>query len=143
MLVHMLYVPCLMMGAESAAKLLSVGFALTIALALYASARRFFDERTGYLAALAFFGAGMVVEVAITARIDVTLAGALFLATYAMTVYFEQRLPKWLWLSAFLSGVAVATKLTALIWVGGLGLVYLFETLRKGSASERVRQLGL
>lgn len=143
MLVHMLYVPCLMMGADSAAKLLSVGFALTIALALYAYARRFFDERTGYLAALAFFGAGMVVEVAITARIDVTLAGVLFVATYAMTVYLEQRLPKWLWLSAFLSGGAVATKLTALIWVGALGLVYLFETLRKGSARERVRQFGL
>jgi hypothetical protein len=143
MLVHMLYVPCLIIGADSATKVLSVGFALLTAIALYAFARRFFDERTGYLAALAFFGGGMVVEVAVTARIDVTLAGALFLATYAMTVYLEERLPKWLWLSAFLSGIAVATKLTALIWVGALGLVYLFETLRQGSARERVRQVGL
>jgi hypothetical protein len=143
MLVHMLYVPCLMIGADSAAKLLSVGFALTISLALYAYARRFFDQRTAYLAALAFFGGGMVVEVAITARIDVTLAGSLFLATYAMTVYLEQRLAKWLWLSAFLSGVAVATKLTAIIWIGALGLVYLIEALRRGTGRERVRHLGL
>jgi hypothetical protein len=143
MLVHMLYAPCLMIGADSAAKLLSVGFSLVTALGLFAYARRFFDERIGYLAALAFFGGGMVVEVAVTARIDVTLAAVLFLATYAMTIYLEQRSRKWLWLSAFLSGVAVATKLTALIWVGALGLVYLVETLRRGSARERLRQVGL
>jgi hypothetical protein len=143
MLVHMLYAPCLMIGADSAAKLLSVGFSLVTALGLFAYARRFFDERTGYLAALAFFGGGMVVEVAVTARIDVTLAGALFLATYAMTIYLEGRSLKWLWLSAFLSGVAVATKLTALIWVGAIGLTFLVETLRRGSMKDRLRQIGL
>src|SRR5437879_141080 len=94
-LAHMLYAPCLMLGADSAAKLLSVGFALLTALSLYAYARRFFDERVGYVAALAFFGGGMVVEVAITARIDVTLAAVLFLATYALTVYLEQRSLRW------------------------------------------------
>ena len=143
MLAHMLYVPCLMMGADSAAKLLSVGFALLISFALYAYARRFFDERIGYLAALAFFGAGMVVEVGVTARIDVTLAGVLFLDTYAMTVYLDQRLPKWLWLSAFLSGIAVGIKLTALIWIGALGCMYLIQTLHEASARERLRHLWL
>lgn len=141
MLAHMLYVPCLMIGADSAAKLLSVGFTLLISFALYAYARRFFDESIGYLAALAFFGAGMVLEVGVTARIDVTLAGVLFLATYAMTVYLDHRLPRWLWLSAFLSGVAVGIKLTALIWVGALGCAYLIQTLYRASGRERLRHL--
>jgi hypothetical protein len=136
MLAHMLYAPCLMLGADSAAKLLSVGFALVTALSLYAYARRFLDQATGYVAALGFFGAGMVVEVAITARIDVILAGFLFFATYSLTVYLENRKTRWLWLSAFLSGVAVSIKLTGLIWVAILGCVYLLQTLPKSSKRE-------
>lgn len=143
LLAHMLYAPCLMLGADSAAKLLSVGFALLTGLALYAYARRFFDERVGYVAALAFFGAGMVVEVAITARIDVTLAGVLFLATYAMTVYLEDRSLKWLWLSAFLSGAAIGIKLTGFLWVAILGCTYLIQTLYRTPMKERLRHLRL
>jgi hypothetical protein len=136
MLAHMLFAPCLMLGADSAAKLLSVGFALLTALSLYAYARRFFDGATGYVAALGFFGAGMVVEVAITARIDVILAGFLFLATYSLTVYLEDRKTQWLWLSAFLSGIAVSIKLTGLLWVVILGCLYLVQTLPRASKLE-------
>jgi 4-amino-4-deoxy-L-arabinose transferase-like glycosyltransferase len=136
MLAHMLFAPCLMLGADSAAKLLSVGFALVTALSLFAYARRFFGEATGYVAALGFFGAGMVVEVAITARIDVILAGFLFLATYSLTVYLEDRKTRWLWLSAVLSGVAVSIKLTGLLWVAILGCVYLIQTLPRASIQE-------
>jgi hypothetical protein len=133
---HMLYVPCLMVGADSATKLLSVGFALVTALALYGYACRFLNQTTGYIAALALFGAGMVTQVATSARIDVTLAGVLFLATYAMTVYLEDRIVKWLWLSAFLSGFAVSIKLTGLLWVAILGSVYLIQTGYKSSFRE-------
>jgi hypothetical protein len=130
---HMLYAPCLMVGADSATKLLSVGFALVTALALYGYASRFLTQTTGYVAALAFFGAGMVTQVGTTARIDVTLAGVLFLATYAMTVYLEDRIVKWLWLSGLLSGIAVSIKLTGLLWVAILGAVYLIQTGYKSS----------
>lgn len=136
MLAHMLFAPCLMLGADSAAKLMSVGFALLTALSLFAYARRFFDGATGYLAALGFFGAGMVTEVAITARIDVILAAFLFLATYSLTIYLEDRETRWLWLSAFLSGVAVSVKLTGLSWVALLGCMYLFETLMRSPKPE-------
>jgi 4-amino-4-deoxy-L-arabinose transferase-like glycosyltransferase len=141
MLVHMLYAPCLMFGADSATRLLSVGFALLTALALYAYAVRFFNRSVGYFAALAFFGAGMIVEVAITARIDVTLAGFLFLSTYGLTVYLEERLRAWLWLSAVFSGIAVGIKLTGLLWVALLGCVYLVQTLYKSSSAERLAHL--
>jgi hypothetical protein len=137
-LVHMLYAPCLMIGADSATKLLSVGFGLLTAVSLFAYARRFLDSTTGYVAALALFGAGMVVEVATTARIDVTLAGMLFLATYAMTVYLEDRSLKWLWLSAIFAGVGVGVKLTGLLWVALLGFTYLAQTLYKATAAQRL-----
>jgi hypothetical protein len=135
----MLYAPCLMLGADSATKLLSVGFALLTGVSLFAFARRFLDAATGYVAALAFFGAGMVVEVATTARIDVTLAGLLFLATYAMTVYLEDRSTRWLWLSAVFSGIGVAVKLTGLLWVAILGVIYLAQTLYKTTLAQRLQ----
>lgn len=143
MLLHMLYAPCLMLGADSATKLLSVGFALLTAVSLFAYANRFLDSATGYVAALAFFGAGMVMEVATTARIDVTLAGMLFLATYAMTVYLEDQSTRWLWLSAVFSGIAVGIKLTGLLWVAILGLTYLAQTLYQATLKQRVRYLQL
>lgn len=138
---QMLYAPCLMVGADSATKLLSVGFALLAALSLYAYACRFFDQATGYVAALAFFGAGMVTQVSTTARIDVTLAGVLFLATYSMTVYLKERAPRWLWLSAFLSGIAISIKLTGLLWVAILGCVYLIQVGYKASRRDFVVHL--
>jgi 4-amino-4-deoxy-L-arabinose transferase-like glycosyltransferase len=130
-----------MVGADSAPRLLSVGFALLTALSLYAYARRFLDQATGYVAALAFFGAGMVTQVSTTARIDVTLAGILFLATYAMAVYLEERVAKWLWLSAFFSGVAISIKLTGLLWVAILGCVYLLQLGYKSFRADLVVHL--
>jgi len=128
-LIHMIYALCLMAGSDIAARLFSLFLAVGVSLAIYGFCSRYLTRRVGVLAMFAFFGAGMVVEVAVTTRIDVSLAGMLFLCTYAMVNYLETRDRGWLWLSALLAGFSLGIKHTAAIWVALIGCMYLVHLL--------------
>ncbi|MEW6126582.1 MAG: glycosyltransferase family 39 protein [Acidobacteriota bacterium] len=132
-LIQMIYAVCLLAKADIASKLFSLILAVLGLLALYAFGKRFFGHRVGVIAMLAFFGAGMVVEVAVTARVDVTLALGVFLATYAMMVYFESQKSAWLYISAALSGLSLGVKYTAGIWLLLLAVMYLVESFIRRS----------
>lgn len=129
LLIHMIYAFCLLIKADIAAKMFSLFLTLTTALALYGFCARFLTRHIGMLSMLAFFGAGMVIEVAVTALIDATLAGMLFVATYAMMVYLDSKQTGWLYTSALLSGFALGIKLTAGPWLALLGFMYLAESI--------------
>lgn len=133
-LIQMIYAVCLLAKADIAARLYSLAMAMVTALGLYAFCARFLSPRAGIIALFAFFGAGMVVEVAVTARIDVTLAGMLFFATYGMMVHLATGQKGWLYLSAILSGFALGIKLTAGLWIALLGVMYLTESLLRNKA---------
>lgn len=128
-LINMIYVLCQMAGSDIAARVFSLFLAIATAIALYAFCARFLTRRTGVIAMFAFFGAGMVVEVAVTARIDVSLAGMLFLATYAMINHLETDRLGWMWLSAILSGFSLGIKSSAGPWLVVVGLMYVYEKL--------------
>lgn len=128
-LVQMIYAACLIFGSDIAAKLFSLGLTLTCAISLYGFCARFLNRRAGAVAMIGFFGAGMVVEVGTTSRIDVTLGCMLFLATHSMIVYLESKQTGWLLMSAALSGFALGTKYSAGVWLALLGAMFLYETL--------------
>ena len=129
LLIHMVYAVCLLAKADTAAKLLSLLLAVICALSMYAFSARFLTRRAGVVAMFGFFGAGMIAEVAVTSRIDVSLAGMLFLATHAMVTYFETNERGWLYGSAILSGLSLGVKYTAGIYIFLLGIMYLLESL--------------
>jgi len=127
-LIQMLYALCLMAKADIAAKLFSLCLAFVCSISLYAFGCRFLTRRAGLIAMFSFFAAGMVVEVAVTARIDVSLAGMLFLATYAMMLYFQTRQSAWLYTSAMLAGFGLGIKYSAGIAIVFLGVMFLVES---------------
>jgi 4-amino-4-deoxy-L-arabinose transferase-like glycosyltransferase len=129
LLVHMFYAVCLIAKADIAARLFSLALAVTTAIALYAFCARFFTRKMGALAMFGLFGAGMVTEVAITTRVDLAQAGMGFVALYAMMNYLETDTRGWLWASALLSGFNLGIKYTAGIWVGMVGVMFLYESL--------------
>jgi hypothetical protein len=126
-LVQMIYGICLIAKADIAAKLFSLVLAVICSLALYGFCRRFLTRRAGVAAMFAFFAAGMVVEVAITARVDVSLAGMLFMTAYAMMAYFQSGERGWLYLSALLAGFSLGIKYSAGIYILLLAVMYLEE----------------
>ncbi|HKP11203.1 MAG TPA: glycosyltransferase family 39 protein [Blastocatellia bacterium] len=133
-LMQMIYAVCLMAKTDVAPRVLSLIVALTCAMAVYGFCARFLSRRTGVVAAFAFFGAGMVIEVSVTCRVDVSLACMLFVATHAMMVSLKTGERGWLVASALMSGFALGIKHTAAVWILLLGVMFLLESLMTKSA---------
>jgi 4-amino-4-deoxy-L-arabinose transferase-like glycosyltransferase len=137
-LVHMLYVPLLAVGAESAPAVISAIVALLLALTMYAVGRRLFDEETGRLASVLVWGSPAILLVAVTARVDVSTTWFLVLAHFAVVLCLERReIGGWWWIAAVMTGLAVATKFSALAYLAGLGPVMLWVLLRERDRSLR------
>lgn len=128
-LIHMIYSVCLLAGSDVAARLISLFLAVGTSFAIFGFCTRYVNKRTAAAAVFAFFSAGMVVEVAVTCRIDVSLAGMLFLCTYAMVNYLDTGQRGWLWVSALLAGFSLSIKHTAVLWLAFIGLMYLVQRL--------------
>jgi 4-amino-4-deoxy-L-arabinose transferase-like glycosyltransferase len=128
-LIHMIYAVCLLAHSDIAAKLFSLLLTLITSIALYGFCGRFLTRSVGLVAMFGFLSACMVVEVGVSTRIDVSLAGMLFVATYAMILYLDTREMKWLVASAILSGFSLGIKLNALLWLSCLGAMFLFESI--------------
>src|SRR5262249_38376177 len=126
-LIHMIYALCIMAKSDTAARLFSLTLAVFTALAIYAFCVRFLERKTGVIALFGLFGAGMVIEVATTSRVDVSLAGMCFAAAYAVIVYLETGRAGWLYLSAILSGLAMGIKYDAGVWALLIAVIYLVE----------------
>jgi dolichyl-phosphate-mannose-protein mannosyltransferase len=129
-LVQMIYAIFLLAKADIAAKFFSLFLGVTCAVALYGFSARFLNRTVGLISMFAFFGAGMVIEVAVTTRIDLSLAGMLFLAAYAMMAHLESGERGWLYASAILSGLSLGIKYSAGGWVALIVVMYLVESLR-------------
>jgi hypothetical protein len=137
-LMQMVYALCLMAKTDIAPRVFSLLVALICALAIYGFCARFLSRRTGVVAAFAFFAAGMVIEVAVTCRVDVSLACVLFLATYAMMIHLHTNDRGWLMASALMSGFALGIKHTAAVWILLLGVMVVLESLLTKSAPLRL-----
>lgn len=128
-LIHMVYAAGRLAGSEVAARLFSLFLAIGTSLGIFGFCARFLTRRIGAVAMFAFFAAGMVVEVAVTSRIDGSLAGMLFFTTYAMVNYLDTHERGWLWISALLAGFSLGIKHTAVIWLALVGVMYLVQRL--------------
>jgi hypothetical protein len=114
-LVHMLYLLLLACGSVTGPALLSAFFALFLGLTVFAFARRFFSAQTAAFSFQLVWSSTIVLLIAITPRIDVTLAQFLFLAHFALLLAMRNK--SFLYLSAVLLGFAVGIKHSALIYV--------------------------
>lgn len=138
-LIHMIYALCLMAGSDIAAKFFSLGLCVATALALYGFGERFITRSVAAVAVFVFFAAGMVVEVGVTTRVDVAVAGMLFVTTYAMINYLDTGERGWLWTSALLAGFSLGIKHSAALWLLLVGVLYLVESLRKASFTSTLK----
>ena len=142
-LIHMIYALCLMARSDIAARVFSLFLAVAAAFALYGFSVRFLSRRVAALSLFGFFAAGMIVEVAITTRIDVALAGMLFMATYAMINFLSTARREWLWVAATLSGLSLGIKHTAAIWLVVVAVMYVVEMFRNRRPMVKILKLGI
>lgn len=140
-LVHMLYLPQLAARSTSGPALLSGALALLLGLAVFSFARRFFDASTATLSLALVWGTTTLLLVAITPRVDVTVALYLFLAHYGLLVALESPEERgFVMLPAVLLGCAVGIKYNALAYVVALAPLAAWAVVKRtGGVSAAVR----
>jgi len=126
-LIHMLYAPLLALGSPAAPAVLSVFFALLLGLALFSLGTRFFSGPTASLSLTTLWATTSILLVAITPRLDVTLALYLFLGQYALLIALSdpQRM-RYFYLAALILGSAIGVKYNSLAYVLALSPLVLW-----------------
>lgn len=123
--VEMLYLLGLALGSDELPGLLHLAFAGMTALATFGLGRRFFDARTGWMAAAIFLSATTIAVYGPMPNIDYGWAYFDFLAVCAFVTWTRDRQPAWLVVAGVASGLSLGSKfLGALTCMAiGLGLV--------------------
>jgi len=121
--------------SDALAQALSTMTAFFTALAMGAFGARFFSRRLGFIVFCVFWAAGVVAETATTSHVDLNLTFYIFLGIYAVFIHLERndKTPAWrngwLIIGAIAIGFALATKYTALFWLGAIPLWLGWERL--------------
>ncbi len=120
-LAHMLYLPLLALGSSAGPALLSAFIAVLLGLAVFAFTARFLGERTASLSLALLWGTTTLLLVAVTPRLDGTLAFYLFLAHYALVLALSSSSSRaQFYLAAVLLGAAIGIKYNAVPYMLGL-----------------------
>lgn len=136
-LAHMLYLPLLAVGSPSGPALLNACTALLLGLAAFAFCARFLGRATAEWTLALLWGSTLLVMVAITPRVDVTLAWYLFLAHYALLAARDDPSSRrFLYLAGALLGFAFGVKYHALAYALALSPLVLWV------APSRAREAG-
>jgi hypothetical protein len=139
-------VPLLAFKAPAGPALLNVAFAAALGAVVLVFARRFFSLRAGRAALLVLWGSPILVLVAITPKVDVTLVYFLTLGHFALLAAREspERTGRWLALAGGILGFAAGIKYLALPYVVALSpLVLAIAVGRDAKLPGRARLLAV
>ncbi|MDP2637827.1 MAG: glycosyltransferase family 39 protein [Candidatus Levybacteria bacterium] len=114
-LTEMLYIFGLTIGTEISAKFIHFSFGILSLIALYKVSRKFLSTTYSLLAVVMFYSNLVVGWMSITAYVDLARTFFEIMALWAFLEWQEKMKTKWLILSAMLLGLAVSTKLLAMV----------------------------
>jgi hypothetical protein len=110
---EMLFLSGMLLKGDVVAHLIHWGYALLVALALYAFGREHFGHRTGLLSQAIFLSIPTVLTIAAWAYVDLALSLYGFAAYWALTRWLDdRRAGGWLCLAGVLAGMAFSIKYT-------------------------------
>ncbi len=145
-LAHMLYIPALAFGAPSTPAVLSTLFALALGFLVLRVTSNVFTVAEARLGLVLLWGSPILMLVAATPKVDVTLAFFLLAGHYALlnALYQPPRVGKWMALSGLVLGLAVGVKYLALVYVAALSpLVFLILFQAAGPGRHPLRTASL
>lgn len=128
-LTEMLYIPLLMFGNESGAKLVHFTFGILILIVIYKISNKYLSKNLSLLAAIIFYSNLVVGWESITAYIDLARTFFEALALWGFLKWTENKQRKWLTISGIMLGLAISAKVIALesifIFIPLFGYLYL------------------
>lgn len=141
-LLQLLYLPFLAVGSEAGPALLNGIFALLLALTVYRLGEQLFDVETGFFSSVLLWTATGLLFVAITARVDTTLAFFLLLGQGAVALALVDRKDSrdHLIRAALVLGLAAGAKYHALAYTAAVAPVGAWALWKAaGAGRDRVR----
>lgn len=141
--IHLLYLPLLAVGSTSGPAMLNAAMALLLGVGVVAYGRRFLGPGSGLLGGVLLWGTSTILLVAITARIDVTLALFALLAVHSLLQALTRAEPGPPYvLSGALLGLCVGIKFTGLVVGAAAAPLALWVCWRRWEGRHRLRALG-
>jgi len=126
--VDLLYIPPVLLGLESAAKLIHLECGVLLGLGVYTLAGRLLKSRQGaWLALLVLATTPVIGTVGGYAHTDLGWALFEFLAAYALLCWIVEEKKGWLWLAGVFAGLGLGSKYLGLPVLGVLGLTLLVQ----------------
>ncbi len=127
-LTEMLFLAGMLLKGDVVAHLIHWGYAVMVALALYAFGREHFGRRVGLLSQAIFLSIPTVLTIAAWAYVDLALSFYSFAAYWALTRWLDdRRAGGWLCLAGVLAGMACSIKYTGASAVLVLILLILYR----------------
>ena len=144
-LAHLPYLPLLALQAPAAPALLNALFALVLAAVVTAESARVGSRSARILASILVFGSPILLLVAATPKVDVTLALFLFLGHVALVRARERpdESRGWLIAGGLALGFGVGIKLLALPWIAALAPLLIVMVAARRPRPAGLRQLAL
>lgn len=141
---HMLYLPFLGVGAAAGPALLNAAVLLLLGLSVLTAGDRLFGPTVAAIAYVVLWGTSSLILVAVTPRLDVSLAFVLFLVHYAVIRSGEDTQPNALVVAAMLAGIAVGMKYHALPFLAALSPVAIWMSFEaEGRRPRALRLIGM
>jgi len=128
--IEMLYAICLMFDVQTGPALVHLTCAVLLTLATWSFARRLLGPRVAWFSVAALITSSDLLHWAPLPNIDLGLACYVFLALYSVVVWLTDRDHCWLLLAGGATGMALASKYTAAIYLVILVMTMLAATCR-------------
>jgi len=133
-LIEMLYIPGLSFGFSFFPKLISFSFGILSLIAIYYISRIFLNSKYAILASLIFYSNLVVGWESITSYVDLARVFFELMALWGIINWIKFKERKWFYESAVMLGLAVATKLNAVISLF-IFLILIFFILKRNKKS--------
>jgi 4-amino-4-deoxy-L-arabinose transferase-like glycosyltransferase len=127
---EMLFTWGMLLKGDTLAKLFHWVFWLLTASLLYSLTRKTLNRRAGQWAVALWASVPVAIELAGLAYVDLALTAFVLAGAHAFLSWTDSRKEGWLVLSAAFIGLAMATKYTAVSWLGLILLLLVFHAWR-------------
>ena len=143
--INMLFVIGLLLKNGILAKLFSWSYSILLALAIYTFGKRFYNKKTALIGASIYLSLPMIVNHIGSSYIDIPVAFLVFMSVYCLIIWINYNKNSWLWMSAVMTGLSIASKHTALFFAVTTTLLAIFFLFKKEkySAIKKIIAYGL
>ncbi len=136
--INMLFTMSMVIGNAQLAKLFMLAYGTLLAAAIFSFSMRYFSLRASLFAAAIFYTMPMISNHISSTYTDIGVAFYIFMAFYSFYLWRDSNNDKWLFLSAVMSGLAIASKLSGLYYLIPIFFCILYKLVKDKNPMQKI-----